>query len=201
MRAFALTVVWLISIAHAGASLQDKLTDQLRLVPGSIEVMKTRQFSPAELSDLVRSSDLVVRAVVNRGQSRLSRNEQSIDTDYQVSVLDVYRGSQGTLAGTTINVWKPGGVVQIEGRSVKVSEDDFPPFLAGEEYILFLAADAGGGYAVVSGAQGAFRLAGGAAEQVSGKLKEERGALPVAPFVSEIRALALTDVPISPPGR
>ena len=88
---------------------------------------------------------------------------------------------------------KPGGVIDVDGRTVSSSEADFPPFPIGEEYILFLRFDPQQKtYIVPYGAQGAFRLVAGFAEQVSreGKIKAERGVLPYAALAQEIRELA-----------
>jgi hypothetical protein len=172
---------------------QERLVDVLKRTKGDIEFTRTREFSPADLPDLVRASDTVVRVVAGTGLSRISEDELSIETDYSVTVLDVYGARSGLVQGSRIVVTKPGGSLTIDGRAVRAFEPDFPALVEGTEYILFLVHDPRNGRFVVShGGQGAFQLITGEFEQVSkhdGKSKSERGRIPFAPFVDEVRGL------------
>jgi len=79
----------------------------------------------------------------------------------------------------------------IEGFPVATYERDFPPFLSGEEYILFLRFDPRSGkFSLPDGGQGAFRNQGGAVEQVSTKFgtwNREHGRVALSGFKDELR--------------
>lgn len=176
----AVGVILLLNLQQVVA--QEKLVDMVRRVGRSIEVATSREFSPAGLDDLVGASDLIARVLVTGGRSRISRNELSIETDYDATVLHAYGKGIDGLAGSRITVTKPGGVVTIEGHRIVGYEPDFPDFVSGSEYLLFLVNDpSSDSYLVSHGAQGAFRHEAGLLDQVSkfdGKFKSERGKVP-----------------------
>jgi hypothetical protein len=172
----ALTVTILTAL-NTPAFAQDKLVDVLKRTTGDLELTRTREFSPADLSDLVRTSDAVVRIVAGTGRSRITTDELSIETDYSVTVLDSYGSGNGAPAqGSRIVVTKTGGSLTVEGRTVRAFEPDFPEFVEGVEYVLFLVRDARNNTFVVShGGQGAFRLVTGECEQVSKRNGKDQG--------------------------
>jgi hypothetical protein len=193
MRVTRTTLLLLLSLSvgsSAGNAAQDRLVERVRNTEGGIALLVLREFSPADLSDLVAESDLIARVLVAEGRSRLSRDERRIETDYSVQILETYFQGQTVQSDTSIVVSRPGGVLTIDGHAVTGREPDFPLFQAGEEYVRFDPQSKL--YIVPHGAQGAFREVGGFAEQVSseGKIKSERGKLPSAGFAEEIRELA-----------
>jgi hypothetical protein len=185
----------LCTMTAIGAAAQITLPERVRQQAGQIETQVIREFSPGiELHDLVKDSDLIAEVTVMGGQSRLSKNQQSIETDYDVLVLNPLFSRQPTVrTGGKVVVTKPGGTVTIEGHQITTFEKDFPPFQTGEEYVLFLAFEQSTGhYAVRYGAQGAFRSAAGTIEQVSksfGKWNEERGQVTLLDFRQELAAI------------
>jgi hypothetical protein len=175
------------------AVAQEKLEEVVRRTRGNVSFFVNRQITPADLPDLVAQADLIVRVLVIDGRSGLTSNEREIETNYTVQILEVYAERPPILAHQRIVVTKPGGTITSLGHSVTMAETDFPEFDTGEEYVLFLRQDrARQVNHVVFGSQGAFRLEGGYADQASkftGKIKQERGKLPLPAFSQEIREL------------
>jgi hypothetical protein len=171
-------------------SAQMTIPEKVKKAKAGTHIVITRQISPADLPVLVQSSALVARVIVSSGESRLSANQSEIETDYRVSVVDVYRGA-ASVAGTVIVVSRPGGRLMIEGQLVTAAEDNFPAFRNGEEYVLFLSRSQSGDiYFVNFGAQGAFLQADGFLEQVYGSVKQERGRQSDDAFIAEVKELS-----------
>lgn len=189
---FALLLTNLPGVSSAPAA-QEKLEAIVRRTGGNVSFLVNRQITPGDMRDLVAQADLIVRVLVIDGRSRLTSNEQEIETNYTVQILEVYGERPGISAGQKIVVSKPGGTITLLGHSVTMAETDFPEFDSGEEYVLFLREDRERQINhVVFGSQGAFRLEGGYADQVSrttGKIKQERGKLALPAFSQEIRDL------------
>jgi hypothetical protein len=124
----------------------------------------------------------------------LSEDEGSIETDYSVQIIEAYHGNERAAVGRNIIVSRPGGMLMIDGRAITSFERDFPSFLPGEEYVLFVRFDPQRRlYIVPRGAQGAFRDVDGFVAQVSrseGKISYERGKLQSSAFAQEVRDLA-----------
>lgn len=194
LRTWTCSVVLLALSGLPSDAGQQKIVDRAQSAPGS-EFIITREFAPAELADLVKESDLIVRALVVEGRSRLSIDERGIETDYQVRILEIYAASQMLNVGRSIVVTRPGGTLMIDGRTILQRETDFPPFENNGEYVLFVKLEPSSGrYVVPFGGQGAFRETGGLSEQVAqfnGKFKGERGSVPTLQFAQEIRELAV----------
>jgi hypothetical protein len=175
----------------AFAAGQETLPDVVKREKGRVENHISREFSPVDLPDLVKESDLIARVVVlDDGRSHLSKNQRAIHSDYTVQVIDQLFLRRTLKPATKIVVTKPGGTMNIEGYQIQSLEADFPAFQAGEEYVLFLKFDATADqYVVPYGAQGAFRNLGGLVEQVSkdtGKWNSERGPVSILTFTQEL---------------
>jgi hypothetical protein len=186
---FAAVTAFAIVLGSLALVAQATLPERVKRSTGDTGLLITRQISSADLPSLAKAAELIVRVVVNSESSRLSENQLRIETDYAVSVLAVYRGSQSA-GGGSIVVTKPGGTLMIEGKTITASEANFPPFRVGQELLLFLSRHRDGNrYDVVYGSQGAFSWADGFVEQVYGELKEGRGRIAEASFESELRAV------------
>jgi hypothetical protein len=183
-----LSVFLLISFADAS---QETLAERVRRQHGALEVIILNEYSPADLPDLVKESDLIARVLVlDSGRSRLTKDEQSMDSEFTVQVLEQFFSARPLGLGEKLVVTKPGGTMTIEEYSVTSREPGFPPFQANEEYILFLKVDPSTGqYLVPYGAQGAFRNVGGAVEQVAKGTPiwdREMGRVPFVDFAQEL---------------
>jgi hypothetical protein len=78
----------LTSPADAG---QQTLAERVRRQKGQIEVQILREFSPVDLPELVKESDLIARVVVlDSGHARLSKDERSMYSEFTVQVLDQF---------------------------------------------------------------------------------------------------------------
>ena len=190
-RTSAVVLALLLTKFSGLPTAQEKLEEIVRRTGGNVSFLINRQITPADVPDLVAQADLIVRVLVIEGRSRLTSDEQKIETNYTVQILEVYLERQPISSGQKIVVTKPGGTISLLGHSVTMLETDFPEFESSEEYVLFLDQDRVRQInRVVYGSQGAFRLEGGHADQVSrttGKIKQERGKLPLAAFRQEIR--------------
>ena len=51
-------------LGSATTTAQTKVVDRVRSTPGQIELTIDREFSPADLSDLVQKSDLIARLLI-----------------------------------------------------------------------------------------------------------------------------------------
>ncbi|HKY20359.1 MAG TPA: hypothetical protein VJM31_03995 [Vicinamibacterales bacterium] len=172
---------------------QETLREMVQREKGPIEQIVTRQFSPVDLKEIARDVDLIAAVIFSDdGRSHLSGNGRRIETDYAALIVDQFFPRHPIKPDTSIVVSKPGGTLSIDGHMVTSYEQDFPPFQAGEEYILFLRLDTSTGhYVVTHGAQGAFRTLLGAVEQVSkgGTWNETRGRVSAVAFAQELHGI------------
>jgi hypothetical protein len=190
MKTMAVT---LIAFCLAGIPIhaQETLREVARRQKGAVEFRVMREFSPVDLLQLIKSSDLIARAVVtDNGRSYLSKDERSIYSEFTVQVLDRFLSTPDLKLADKILVTIPGGTMTIEGYPITSRESDLPPFQANEEYVLFLKFDASTGqYLLPYGAQGAFRSIAGEIEQVSkdtGTWNRNKGRMPVLAFIQEL---------------
>jgi hypothetical protein len=94
--------------------------------------------------------------------------------------------------GSTLVVTRPGGTITLEGRTVRSTEPDFPPFELGDEYILFLERLRDGSLGVYYGAQGAFKVSAETVEQVSrfnADWKQKHGVVGLSAFRRELATI------------
>ena len=177
-----------------GDARQETIRDVVRRQGGAVEFMVLREFSPVDLPELVKVGDLIARVVViDNGRSYLSKDQQTIHSEFTVQIVDRYLSKPTVKPAEKILVTIPGGTMTIEGYPITSRESDLPPFHANEEYILMLKRDPSTGqYLLPYGAQGAFRITGGEVEQVSkdtGTWNRERGRVPVVDFIKELTSL------------
>jgi hypothetical protein len=112
---------------------------------------------PAEFSEMVTASDLVVHGRVAAIRSQLVGDRRTIETVVTVLVLDALKGQPGE----TVYFRVPGGQVG-PYRRVMVGA---PEFAEGEEVVLFLKGRAPGVPFPFGLSQGVYRVARGAAGQ------------------------------------
>ncbi len=99
--------------------------------PISIEQFMQRQSCAA---------DAVVAGVVIDKVSQLVASAQFLFTDYTVRITDVYKKNSAAelLPGSEITVVRPGGKVEIGGRTVKTIDGRFLTLTLGSRVLLFL---------------------------------------------------------------
>jgi hypothetical protein len=114
-----------------------------------------------ELADLAGQAELVIEASTTGGRSHLDQSETHIFTDYTFTVADVIKNRRRheIRAGSAITVRRECGALVIDGRPAVSIENEFPPFAARENYLLFLKPVSGEEkvYEVFAGPQGAFQ--------------------------------------------
>jgi hypothetical protein len=146
------------------------------------------------LDDMIAKSTAIVRVQVI-GSSAVERGSL-IYTDYQVHVIDRWKGAPQT----TVNVSVPGGIL----KGVRQSYAGAPEFTPGEQYVLFLWTSSKGVTYTLGFTQGVFHLpkdAFGRTVAVRGPttetllepgtgraLKDEPMRMPLAELVSLIRS-------------
>jgi hypothetical protein len=183
MRAAILLLASLAGPAWGTAADDQGIRETVRK-HGAIEFQYLHEYSPADLPALVTSADTIARVVVMGAKSSLIG--EKIWTDFTVQVLSVRKGPQH-LETKPITVRRDGGTVSIEGRMIKASDPEFPPFELSEEYVLFLRPAADGHYVVAFGPQGAFKVEEGKVTQVhDGEWNRERGPVDLSQFLEEI---------------
>lgn len=162
--------ILLASVIVCAAVAQDTNAQSLRerakqsAGPLDLSIMVTRP--QKSLQDVVAASDAVVYGIVKQPQSRLTRDEQYIVTDYEIEPMRVLfqKGSVRTTPGPVppLIVTQFGGELALEGKRVSWHEAQFKELAAGERVVLFLQwNDDDKTYALVSGPYGVFAVEDG----------------------------------------
>jgi len=110
-----------------------------------------------ELGMLAAESDLVVLGKIGTGTSHMTADKDFLYTDWNFTVEEVMKtnGNSPVYPGATILVTRTGGKLQVNGRTVYATCEDFLDFATGQEYLLYLRyVPETGAYA--SGGWGAF---------------------------------------------
>lgn len=147
-----------------------------------------------EFRELATTSNVIVIATVGRGVAVIDNDiEPQLHTNYYAQIQQVLRAAGGARVrqGQEIVVRRRGGATTIGAYNVVITERDFPPFNAGETYVLFLDGAANQQFFEVRyGGQGAFLVSPDGVKQVSlvrGDWNARKGVLPVEGFVAEIK--------------
>ncbi len=158
--------------------------------------LHVNEYPEVRLAEIASRADAVVVGRIDGARGFEVANSIQVMTDYRVVVEAVVKNAKvDSLApGTVVTVRRVGGVIEKgDGRRVVVRENDFPAFVAGDRYVLFLARlTEPGVFNLEFGPQGAFRVgADGGVEQVSGLWKlEHRGSRVVLEaLVDEVNAV------------
>jgi hypothetical protein len=115
------------------------------------------------IKDLKCDADAVVIGVVKSKESQLTDNKEFIFTDYIVTPSEVFKNNPAAsiLAGKDISVSRPGGRIQINGRTVGAVDSSFKLLNLTRNYLLFLKyIPETGAYRSVS--KGTFEISNGA---------------------------------------
>jgi hypothetical protein len=160
------------------------------LALGVSEEIVVADYPALPLRDQASAATAVVHVTVRGGDSFLSGDGQAILTDYRMIVVDVLKDATSRLnAGDVVTVRRTGGVTSIAGRKVFSSENGFPAFSAGGEYVLFLKADAGQPFEMLAGPQSAFRVHQGTITPVADE-RARTSAVLMPLFVHEVKDLS-----------
>jgi hypothetical protein len=86
------------------------------------------------------SAEAVVVVVVKSKSSQLTEDEDYVFTDYETTVEEVLKDNASAPIQTkgNITITRPGGTIQLNGRTIEAIDDSFEPLTVGGRYILFL---------------------------------------------------------------
>jgi hypothetical protein len=92
------------------------------------------------LAMLAADSDLVIQGQAESGTTHLNATKDFLYTDWTFTVEEVLKNNSRVPVqmGATILVARPGGKVQISGRTVYATCADFQEFASGQSYLLYL---------------------------------------------------------------
>ena len=140
-RCGALAVLMAISLLGAGA--QQKMPPTLReraAKEGHVHAGAIVDYTCcADLADLVKHSDIIVRGEVTDSKARLSGDERQVWTDYTINIQEVYRqvGNAGSIPGRKIQVATLGGHLLLDGHPVEYNVS--PPIPKGVVEMFFIS--------------------------------------------------------------
>lgn len=126
----------------------------------------------AEVPELSREADAVVRGTVRRVHSRWSGDGRRIVTDVEIQVAEALKGAPGG----TVLVTQPGGRVGDIGQRVS----GLASFSEGEEVVVFLQRRGRDAFSVRGMAQGKFRVQ---------RSKDGKAALAVPESTGDVRVV------------
>jgi hypothetical protein len=113
-------------------------------------------FGRFDIEALAKNSAVVIMGTpTKKVSSRLSQSGQTILTDYEVEVREVFKGQVSV--GSSITVALPGGFIEFEdGTTAELKAHEFEPMKLGATYTIFLSeGDATlGVYTLTGGPQG-----------------------------------------------
>ena len=158
--------------------------------------------------DLTRSADIVVYGSIANVQSRLSLDERTVVTEYEVLPSRILKGPAvsyrpGPLTLDSLRAVVPGGTVFHEGLEIAVDVDVFPAaerLQSGEEVVLFLTAHESepGVYRVGGCGSGGFRVVDGRVVAMLRSVAILRGDKPesLATFLEHVHRLVASSVSV-----
>jgi hypothetical protein len=163
--------------------------------PAKTEQIIFNDYETATFETLVTKSDPIILGTVKAERTFLLGDR--ILTHYEVIVDRVIKSTRtpGPATGGVLEVRRSGGTMTVERRSVVARESQFPPFIKGDRYLLFLTpGDAGAYYQVSWGPQGAFTLTNGMVRQMSEGVappwNRKRGDVTLDAFLQDIQKAA-----------
>jgi hypothetical protein len=92
------------------------------------------------LKELSCNADTIVIAAAKTRISQLTENKEFLFSDYVVTLEEVFKNNSSAYiaASSDVTVTRPGGRVQIKGRTISAVDASFKPLDMGERYLLFL---------------------------------------------------------------
>lgn len=160
----------------------------------------------ADLADLVKRTDIIIRGEVTDCNGRVPTDKMEIWTDYTISIQEIYKqaGKSSFAPGGKIQVSRLGGFALVDGHPVEYDVGS-PPIPQGVPEIFFISpchtpgCSAGYGYAV--GSLGAISLEN---RQVSCSARPHRVwkpycGMPADSFISAVKEKVASSIPAGSP--
>lgn len=121
-----------------------KTTEELGGIIGEDDVAQSRTphtITSAEfLKNLSCKSDAIVLGSVKSKSSHMTDDETFIYTEYDFSVRDILKNNSVSPieVNNSIEITRPGGLIKIDNRRIRIEDRTYEPFQKNMEYLLFL---------------------------------------------------------------
>jgi len=192
--------IWLFVLATPSISVvAQSLPEGARQQGGAAGTVLNFAVPVASEPQLMAASDLVVHGRILDVQSRLSSDQNSVETEYTVTIIEALKDKTrgiGRLAGTQIRVRRAGGTMTtLDGLRLSTSVKSFPEaesFTRNEEVVMFLKyREDDGAYIFTGGEFGAYRIRDGSVVAMTRRVADRRhdAPVPVAAFFQTLRRL------------
>lgn len=131
-------------------------------LPGTPELSQSGEVASDRLVTSAAQADAVVIGVVADKTSQLNEAETFTFTDYDVNVVEVLKNNAASpiSPSAAITVTRAGGVVQLEGHTVRAVDRTAKPLQVGGKYLLFLRYLPATGAYLASEGPNSFKLEG-----------------------------------------
>lgn len=149
-------------VARLSTQKRETLPEAVIRKGEGIQQMYMTEYLPnLSLADIVKSSDLILRAIITYKHARLTTDETAIESDYTLQPVERLWARQSSKQDRSVVLTTSGGTLTVAGHEVVGIDAELPPFDVGAQYLLFLKFDpATGHYRLPHGGQGAFAIRG-----------------------------------------
>jgi hypothetical protein len=107
--------------------------------PEAVKEYRQHPYPSMALRGISCDADAVIVAVPTSSEADLTADGKGLFTDYRFEIESVLKNSTTKqLENSSIIVTRPGGETTINGRRVQIRIDNFPQFIVGQRYLLFL---------------------------------------------------------------
>ncbi len=110
-------------------------------IPELIQAQNERAITTTEfLNNLSCKSDAIVVGSVKSKASHLVEDETFVYTEYEFSVKDILKNNliSPIAVNDNIQITRPGGIIKLDNRQIKVEDQSYQPLQKNNEYLLFL---------------------------------------------------------------
>jgi hypothetical protein len=92
------------------------------------------------LPQLACDADAIVVGIIQDKSSQLTDSKDFVFTDYEMIIGDVLKDNTASPISpqSTITITRPGGIIQINGKTVNAIDTSFLPLETGKRYLFFL---------------------------------------------------------------
>lgn len=138
-----------------------------------------RNSSPVTASDFLKKlsceADAIVVGSVKSKTAHMTEDETFIYTAYEFSVQDILKNNLASSiqVNNNIEITRPGGLIKLDDRRIRVTDYSYAPLQKNKEYLLFLRyVPSASGY-IVSSREGDFILDNNSFKALGGKSPPE----------------------------
>lgn len=148
------------------------------------------------IENLACKADLIVEGMVKDKFSQLTESKDFIFTDHDFVIDEVLKtDSDGAiLPHSKITITRPGGVIQLNGKTAEAVDTSFQPLKTGRRYLLFLSSvPTTGAYKAVNGRSSFEVDQNKIVKLTSENIQLDKDTTDATAFVSGVRAAILTN--------